>query len=152
LITLPTTAHNLDRGRKGESCCALLEVVGLLLSHQLTQPNEISAALPAFANSSQFLHRQSSEFRRKVALEDSANAGVKKYVDLTHEPTDADPGFATTRDDYSLETYILSTKHYQIELLTNVDQTLESGALVMVSFPKPKGGSGFPARVFAILP
>jgi hypothetical protein len=28
----------------------------------------------------------------------------------------------------------------------------ESGALVVVSFPKPKGGSGFPARVFAILP
>jgi len=27
-----------------------LEVVGVLLSHQLTKPNEISAALPAFAN------------------------------------------------------------------------------------------------------
>jgi hypothetical protein len=80
LITLPTTAHNLDRGRKGESCCALLEVVGLLLSHQLTKPNEISAALPAFANGSQFLHRQSSEFRRKVALEDSANAGVRHFA------------------------------------------------------------------------
>nr|HRC88088.1 cyclase family protein [Thermoanaerobaculia bacterium] len=26
------------------------------------------------------------------------------------------------------------------------------GALVVVSFPKPAGGSGFPARVFAILP
>ena len=56
-----------------------------------------------------------------------------------------------TKDDYSLETYILSTNHYQIELLTNLDQTPESGALV-VSFPKPKFGSGFPARVFAILP
>ena len=57
-----------------------------------------------------------------------------------------------TKDDYSLETYILSTNHYQIELLTNLDQTPESGALVVVSFPKPKVGSGFPARVFAILP
>ena len=63
-----------------------------------------------------------------------------------------DPGIATTKDDYSLETYILSTNHYQIELLTNLDQVPESGAIVVVSFPKPKGGSGFPARVFAIVP
>ena len=57
-----------------------------------------------------------------------------------------------TKDDYSLETNILSTNHYQIELLTNLDQTPESGAPAVVSFPKPKVGSGFPARVFAILP
>jgi kynurenine formamidase len=30
-------------------------------------------------------------------------------------------------------------------------QVSEYGAIVVVSFPKPKGGSGFPARVFAIL-
>jgi kynurenine formamidase len=69
-----------------------------------------------------------------------------------HEMTDTDPGLATTKEDYSLETYILSTNHYQIELLTNLDQVPEYGAIVVVSFPKPKGGSGFPARVFAILP
>src|SRR6267378_1623409 len=69
-----------------------------------------------------------------------------------HETTDTDPGIATTKDDYSLETYILSTNHYQIELLTNLDQIPESGALIVCTFPKPKGGSGFPARVFAILP
>lgn len=69
-----------------------------------------------------------------------------------HETTDTDPGLATTKEDYSLETYILSTNHYQIELLANLDQVPEFGALVVVSFPKPKGGSGFPARVFAILP
>lgn len=28
----------------------------------------------------------------------------------------------------------------------------EASALVVVSFPKPKDGSGFPARVFAIVP
>lgn len=69
-----------------------------------------------------------------------------------HETTDTDPGLATTKDDYSLETYVLGTNHYQIELLTNLDQVPESGAIVVVSFPKPKGGSGFPARIFAILP
>jgi hypothetical protein len=41
---------------------------------------------------------------------------------------------------------------YQIELLCNLDRVPESGALVVVSFPKPRTGSGFPARVFAILP
>ena len=37
-------------------------------------------------------------------------------------------------------------------MLANLDQVPEAGALVMVSFPKPEHGSGFPARVVAILP
>ena len=69
-----------------------------------------------------------------------------------HETTDTDPGVATTHDDYSLERYLLGTNHYQIELLANLDQVPEYGALVMVSFPKPEHGSGFPARAVAILP
>lgn len=69
-----------------------------------------------------------------------------------HETTDTDPGVATSRDDYSLEKYVLGQDHYQIELLTNLDRVPEAGALVVVAFPKPKGGSGFPARVFAVLP
>jgi kynurenine formamidase len=69
-----------------------------------------------------------------------------------HETTDTDPGVATSKDDYSLETYILKSNHYQIELLAHLDEVPEVGALVVVSFPKPKDGSGFPARVFAILP
>lgn len=69
-----------------------------------------------------------------------------------HEPTDTDPGIATSQGDYSLEAYVLGTDHYQIELLANLDQVPEAGALVVVTFPKPKDGSGFPARVFAIVP
>ena len=76
----------------------------------------------------------------------------RKITASGHEPTDTDPGVATSKNDYSLETYLLGTNHYQIELLTNLDQVPESGAIVIVSFPKPKGGSGFPARVFAIVP
>jgi kynurenine formamidase len=34
----------------------------------------------------------------------------------------------------------------------NSDQVPETGAIAVVSFPKPKGNSGFPARVFAVLP
>jgi kynurenine formamidase len=77
---------------------------------------------------------------------------VRKITASGHEPTDTDPGIATSKGDYSLETYILKQDHYQIELLTNLDKVPEAGALVVVTFPKPKGGSGFPARVFAILP
>jgi len=69
-----------------------------------------------------------------------------------HETTDTDPGLATTKDDYSLETYVLSRNRWQIELLANLDRVPEHGALVVATFPKPQDGSGFPARVFAILP
>ncbi|MEL7036891.1 MAG: cyclase family protein [Cyanobacteria bacterium J06592_8] len=69
-----------------------------------------------------------------------------------HETTDTDPGISTSRDDYSNEIYILSQNHYQIELLANLDRVPEVGAIAIVTSPKPKAGSGFPARVFAILP
>ena len=76
----------------------------------------------------------------------------RKITASGHETTDTDPGVATSKGDYSLETYLLGTDHYQIELLTNLDKVPEAGAIVIVTFPKPKGGSGFPARVFAVLP
>jgi kynurenine formamidase len=76
----------------------------------------------------------------------------RKVTATGHETTDTDPGLATSKDDYTLERYVLSHDHYQIELLTNLDQVPETGAIVVVTFPKPKGGSGFPARVFAVVP
>lgn len=76
----------------------------------------------------------------------------RKITASGDETTDTDPGVAASKDDASLETFILSTNYYQIELLANLDQVPEVGALVIVSFPKPKGGSGFAARVFAICP
>jgi kynurenine formamidase len=69
-----------------------------------------------------------------------------------HETTDTDPGIATTHDDYSLESYLLGLNKYQIELLANLDQVPQSGALVLISVPKLAHGMGFPARVVAILP
>jgi kynurenine formamidase len=69
-----------------------------------------------------------------------------------HETTDTDPGLATTKDSYALESYILGLGHYQIELLANLDKLPEAGALVSVSWPDIHDGTGFPARVYAILP
>jgi kynurenine formamidase len=53
----------------------------------------------------------------------------RKITASGHETTDTDPRTATSKDDYSIETYILSTNHYQIELLTNLDQVPEAGAI-----------------------
>ena len=69
-----------------------------------------------------------------------------------HETTDTDPGLATTKDDYSLESYLLGTNHYQIEMLANLDQVPEAGAIIIVTWPKQEAGTGFPARVIAITP
>ena len=63
-----------------------------------------------------------------------------------HETTDTDPGLATTKDDYSLESYILGLNHYQIELLANLDQVPEAGGMVWISFPKALD------RVVAVVP
>ena len=40
----------------------------------------------------------------------------------------------------------------QIELLCNLDKVPPVGAVIFCTFPKLKGGTGFPARCFAICP
>ena len=78
---------------------------------------------------------------------------LSRHITATgHETTDTDPGVAASHGDYSLESWILHHGHYQIELLGNLDRVPESGSLVIVSFAKPLGGTGFPARVIAIVP
>lgn len=69
---------------------------------------------------------------------------------IGHETTDTDPGSATSAGDYGLELYLLQQDRWQIELMTDLHRVPEAGALVVASWPKPRGGSGFPARVFAI--
>lgn len=69
-----------------------------------------------------------------------------------HETTDTDGGVKASHNDYSLESYVLGTNHYQIEMLAHLNRVPDAGALVMVMFPKPAHGTGFPARVVAIVP
>jgi len=59
--------------------------------------------------------------------------------------TDTDPNFKS-------ESWILKHGHWQIEVMANLDKVPESGALIVVTWPKPAHGLGFPARAFAILP
>lgn len=69
-----------------------------------------------------------------------------------HETTDTDPGVSTSQGNYECERYILGQNRYQIELMANLDQVPEKGAILICAFPKPRNGSGFPARLFAIVP
>jgi len=64
-----------------------------------------------------------------------------------HESLDTD-----TTDKMESETYLLKAGHYQIEVMTNLDQVPARGALIVVSWPKVRDGLGFPARAIAILP
>jgi kynurenine formamidase len=66
---------------------------------------------------------------------------------IGHESLDAD-----TTEKMATETYILTSGHYQIEVMANLDKVPAKGALIVVSWPKVKDGLGFPARAFAILP
>lgn len=77
------------------------------------------------------------------------NRGV---VAIGHETTDTDPGIVAHGGSLPTELYLLGRDRWQIELLAGLDQVPETGALVVASWPKPKDGTGFPARVFAVLP
>lgn len=64
-----------------------------------------------------------------------------------HESMDTD-----ISADMKSETWLLRHGHWQIEVMANLDQVPATGALIVVSWPKPSHGLGFPARAFAILP
>lgn len=68
-------------------------------------------------------------------------------VAIGHESLDAD---ATKTMDS--ETYVLGHGHYQIEAMADLDKVPATGAFIVATWPKPKAGLGFPARVFAVLP
>jgi kynurenine formamidase len=74
----------------------------------------------------------------------------RQVTAIGHEQLDTDPGQAISQGDDSLERYVLSRDRWQIELLTNLDKVPPAGALILASWPKPKDGSGFPARAVAI--
>ena len=69
-----------------------------------------------------------------------------------HEPPDTDAAAMQPTQGFAAEAYVLSQDRYQIELMNNLDKVPEAGAIIFATVPKPKDGSGFPARVFAITP
>ncbi|HYI35021.1 MAG TPA: cyclase family protein [Thermoleophilaceae bacterium] len=71
---------------------------------------------------------------------------------IGHETTDTDPSATIAGGSIPAETYILERDRWQIEALAGLDGVPERGALMVAAWPKPAGGSGFPARCFAIVP
>jgi kynurenine formamidase len=64
-----------------------------------------------------------------------------------HESMDTD-----ITPDLQAEKWLLQHGHWQIEVMANLDRVPATGALIVVTWPKPLHGLGFPARAFAILP
>jgi len=73
--------------------------------------------------------------------------GKRGIVANGHESMDTD-----ITDDMKSETWLLRHGHWQIEVMANLDKVPPAGALIVVAWPKPKAGLGFPVRAFAILP
>jgi kynurenine formamidase len=66
---------------------------------------------------------------------------------IGHESLDTD-----TSNGLKSENWLLRHNHWQIEVMANLDKVPPIGAIIVATWPKPRNGLGFPARVFAILP
>ena len=64
-----------------------------------------------------------------------------------HESMDTD-----TSKSLESEKWLLTHGHWQIEAMAHLDKAPATGALIVVTWPKPRHSLGFPARAFAILP
>ena len=71
---------------------------------------------------------------------------------IGHETTDTDSGRSIDGGDFGSELWWLQQDRWQIELLDNLAEVPETGALIVATWAKPKDGTGFPARVFAVVP
>lgn len=73
-------------------------------------------------------------------------------IAVGHDITDTDPGARVSAGEVPAETYILGADRWQLELMAGLDALPATGALIVATWPKPLGGTGFPARAFAIVP
>ncbi|MDR1650398.1 MAG: cyclase family protein [Synergistaceae bacterium] len=79
-------------------------------------------------------------------------ADERRVGAIGHETPDTDPAACEAQTGFLAEAYILKAGRLNVELLKNLDQLPPVGAVVFVVFPRLRGGTGFPARVFAIAP
>lgn len=74
----------------------------------------------------------------------------RKIKAIGHETLDTDPPNDERQKYFKGECYVLKNGLYQIEVMCNLDKVPAFGAMIISTFPKPKDGTGFPARCFAI--
>lgn len=71
---------------------------------------------------------------------------------IGHETLDTDPGVFAGSGQWPLQDYYMGLNKYQIEAMNGLARVPENGAYIVATWAKPKNGSGFPARAFAIIP
>jgi kynurenine formamidase len=77
----------------------------------------------------------------------------RKVRAIGHETSDTDSGITCDVDKgWPLEAYVLKQNLWQIENLNNVYKLPPKDFLVIVGVPKGDKATGFPVRVFAIVP
>jgi kynurenine formamidase len=107
--------------------------------------------------------RRAAEYENKDAAGNSHYPGwdleaLKYLVDVRdvaavgHETPDTDSALTGSTVGFIGEDYVLDRGKLNVELLRNLDQAPPVGAIVFVTFPNLKGGTGFTSRVFAIAP
>ncbi|GAB6390741.1 MAG: cyclase family protein [Treponematales bacterium] len=70
-----------------------------------------------------------------------------------HETPDTDPSAVGESEAGMVgENYVLDHGKLNVELLHNLDALPATGAVIFITFPLVKGGTGFTSRVFAIAP
>lgn len=68
-----------------------------------------------------------------------------------HETLDTDASAEAARaEDLACERYVLESGKLQVEVLCNLDQVPQAGAVVFVAWPRISGATGLPVRVWAI--
>lgn len=76
----------------------------------------------------------------------------RNVAGIGHETSDTEAPVTSGQTNYAVEYYLLEQDRFQIELLTRVEECPPVGAIIFCTFPKVKGGTGFPARCFALCP
>jgi kynurenine formamidase len=107
--------------------------------------------------------RTTAEYENKDAKGDSHYPGwdlealkylveVRNVAVVGHETPDTDSAVTGNTVGFVGEDYVLDHGKLNVELLKNLDQVPAVGAIIFVTFPKIKDGTGFTSRVFAISP
>lgn len=76
---------------------------------------------------------------------------ARGVVAIGHDTLNTDPAGVTGRGGYPAQRWWLERDHWQVELLTGLEQVPPTGATMWVSWPVPAGGSSFPCRAVAVL-
>lgn len=79
-------------------------------------------------------------------------AEERSVVAIGHETIGTDGGIDTARGNYERQHYWQAQDRYQIELMANLHKLPPFGSILICAFPVAEKGSGFPARVIAVIP